>query len=1190
MPPVCHHAGGLPERGGKRSMASEKLLSFLKAPAGQWQMERSGLVTRCRLAAEALAEGRSSVLLARHRDELNAARALVSLFVPSLSVEDQPLARPLWENPCLALPGGISLRQGRDVWALRMAVFYGLRHSGAHCLVASAESLLLRYMPGDFFAGNSITLTRGSDLAPELVLDQAVEWGYQRVPLVTHPGDMARRGDILDIFPAGYSRPLRLEFFGDTIDEMRLFDAESQRSLQTLDECTLLPVLPYTCAPADMLRWHERLDGLFAGGQLSENAHYSLGKALDAGRPGIFPGVLHAQASCLEDWLPPDTLWLLPGQADSRDALCAAERQLRQALEGEDAELSQPASLCLRPDAGKEPWHDGCRIFAEPLVMGVEEQGIPLPERPLHSFTDLFPQAGATDRPWQHLSAALRQWQGQRRQVLLSFSSARSRSKFLALARQDGILPALRYAPEQHGLFALVSGFRGGAELVWDNSLILGEDILYPRAQRTARAPSRAFKGMDSFDDLKAGDLLVHRDYGIGRFAGLEHLERNGTGNDFLLVEYSGRDKLYVPVDRLSLVQRFKGGDGPEPTLDRLGGAGWSSGREKARKAIEKIAADLVEMYAYRKVAKGFRYDPPGELYREFEATFGFEETPDQARAIQDVLDDMDRPEPMDRLICGDVGFGKTEVALRAAFRAASEGRQVAMLCPTTVLAEQHFQTFRARLAGFPVHVGLLSRFVSRARIKETLAAAAAGQIDILIGTHRLLSSDVKLPNLALLILDEEQRFGVRHKEKLKALKKNVDVLTLTATPIPRTLQLSMSGIRDLSVIETAPQERKPVATAVLQRDDALLRQVLEREIAREGQVFWVYNRVQGLERVVDYVRRLVPSARVGMAHGQMGEVALEENMHKFWHGELDVLVCTAIVESGLDFPRANTLIVDQAQMFGLGQLYQLRGRVGRSDRQAYAFFVVPDAEHLSQEAGERLRIIMDMDYLGAGFQVAMEDLRLRGAGNILGEVQSGHMARVGLDLYLEMLEEAVARLKGTPAALPQETELNIGLPAHIPQSYIEDGRERLRCYKTLSSAVDGAAREEAALALRDRFGPFPPELENFLAVLDFKQFLGTLQVQRADITADHVKLVWADGQTAVSPERLVALGTSTPGARLLPPAGLYYPLPRSGSVGDGLRAVRAALETARLPGASGQGADTPAAGAACPAGRGGAR
>ena len=565
-------------------------------------------------------------------------------------------------------------------------------------------------------------------------------------------------------------------------------------------------------------------------------------------------------------------------------------------------------------------------------------------------------------------------------------------------------------------------------------------------------------------------------------------------------------------------------------------------------------------------MAKGFRYDPPGELYREFEATFGFEETPDQARAIQDVLDDMDKPEPMDRLVCGDVGFGKTEVALRAAFRAASEGRQVALLCPTTVLAEQHFQTFRARLAGFPVNVGLLSRFVPRTRQKETLAAAAAGQIDILIGTHRLLSADVSLPHLALLILDEEQRFGVRHKEKLKALKKNVDVLTLTATPIPRTLQLSMSGIRDLSVIETAPQERKPVATAVLRRDENVLRQVLEREIAREGQVFWVYNRVQGLPRVAEYVRNLVPQARVGMAHGQMGEVELEENMHKFWHGELDVLVCTSIVESGLDFPRANTLVVDQAQMFGLGQLYQLRGRVGRSDRQAYAFFVVPDAERLSDVAEERLRIIMDMDYLGAGFQVAMEDLRLRGAGNILGEVQSGHMSRVGLDLYLEMLEEAVSRLKGTPAATVAETELNIGLPAHIPQDYIADGRERLRCYKALSSAVDGAAREEVALSLRDRFGAFPVELENFLAVLDFKQFLGELQVQRADITLDHVKLVWADGQDAVSPEKLVALAAGTPGARLLPPAGLFCPLPQGMSVGEGLNAIRSKLETARLP------------------------
>ena len=734
----------------------------------------------------------------------------------------------------------------------------------------------------------------------------------------------------------------------------------------------------------------------------------------------------------------------------------------------------------------------------------------------------------------------------------------------MKLAEQDGIIPALRYTPEGRGLFALVSPFRSGVELVWDNSLVLGEDIIYPRAEKTPRAASRAFKGLDTFDDLKKGDLLVHRDYGIGRFAGLHHLDLNSAANDFLLIEYSGRDKLYVPADRLGLIQRFKGTEGVEPALDRLGGPAWAAGKEKARKAIEKIAADLVEMYAYRKVAKGFRYDPPGELYHEFEATFGFEETPDQAKAIQDVLDDMDRGEPMDRLICGDVGFGKTEVALRAAFRAAAEGRQVALLCPTTVLAEQHYQTFRARLAGFPVNVGLLSRFVTKPRQKEVLKAAAAGQIDILIGTHRILSSDVKLPNLALLVLDEEQRFGVRHKEKLKALKKNVDVLTLTATPIPRTLQLSMSGIRELSIIETAPQDRKPVATAVLRRDDAVLSKVIEREIEREGQVFWVYNRVQGLERVVEYVRKLAPQARVGMAHGQMSETELETTMHKFWHGELDVLVCTSIVESGLDFPRANTLVVDQAQMFGLGQLYQLRGRVGRSDRQAYAFFVVPDAERLTAVAEERLRIIMDMDYLGAGFQVAMEDLRLRGAGNILGEVQSGHMSRVGLELYLEMLEEAVGRLKGTPSALAVETELTLGLPAHIPASYIDDGRERLRCYKALTSAVGGAAREEAALSMRDRFGPFPEELTNFLAVLDFKQFLTELQVQRADVHRDHLRMVWPEGQTAVQPERIVELAAKMPGARLHPPAGLTLPLAADLPFSEGLQKVRVALEEIR--------------------------
>ena len=1137
--------------------------ALLASRDGQLYLERSGMATRCRLACEALAQGRGSVLLARNREEFHAARALLTLFLPQLSLGDIPIGQAVWESPCLSLPA-MSQWRDRDSWAARMAALYALAQGGPRCVVAGVESVLLRYMPLHFFDSRSLGLSRGGEYSPELILDQAVEWGYERVSLVTRPGDMARRGDILDIFPPGYAKPVRLEFFGDAIEEMRLFDAESQRSLRPLDELTLLPVSPLALDKNGLAAARKRCDQLFSEGRINENECYSFKKALDGGGAGILPGVLCDSPSLLEEWLPADSLWLLPGEADSAEALRDGRLALKEALEAEDAPLQQPAALALRKHSQPAPWRNFQCAFAEPLVMGVEERGADFQERVLHGFSDLFPLPAAQDRPWQHLAAGLKEWQSQRRQVILSFSSERGRNKFLKLAEQDGIIPALRYTPEGRGLFALVSPFRSGVELVWDNSLVLGEDIIYPRAEKTPRAASRAFKGLDTFDDLKKGDLLVHRDYGIGRFAGLHHLDLNSAANDFLLIEYSGRDKLYVPADRLGLIQRFKGTEGVEPALDRLGGPAWAAGKEKARKAIEKIAADLVEMYAYRKVAKGFRYDPLGELYHEFEATFGFEETPDQAKAIQDVLDDMDRGEPMDRLICGDVGFGKTEVALRAAFRAAAEGRQVALLCPTTVLAEQHYQTFRARLAGFPVNVGLLSRFVTKPRQKEVLKAAAAGQIDILIGTHRILSSDVKLPNLALLVLDEEQRFGVRHKEKLKALKKNVDVLTLTATPIPRTLQLSMSGIRELSIIETAPQDRKPVATAVLRRDDAVLSKVIEREIEREGQVFWVYNRVQGLERVVEYVRKLAPQARVGMAHGQMSETELETTMHKFWHGELDVLVCTSIVESGLDFPRANTLVVDQAQMFGLGQLYQLRGRVGRSDRQAYAFFVVPDAERLTAVAEERLRIIMDMDYLGAGFQVAMEDLRLRGAGNILGEVQSGHMSRVGLELYLEMLEEAVGRLKGTPSALAVETELTLGLPAHIPASYIDDGRERLRCYKALTSAVGGAAREEAALSMRDRFGPFPEELTNFLAVLDFKQFLTELQVQRADVHRDHLRMFWPEGQTAVQPERIVELAAKMPGARLHPPAGLTLPLAADLPFSEGLQKVRVALEEIR--------------------------
>ena len=1139
---------------------------------------RAGSATVARLAVEAVRAGRSAAVAVRSREALAVMRGLTTLFTPELSVgrsggrtygetPQNALEVPLWERPWVFLSPFTERSLSREGWAERMAVLYALRTGTAKGVVFTADNMILRLPPADFLDGRAMTVRRGEDVAPELLMEQLAEWGYQRVPMVAHAGDMARRGDILDVLPPGYEKPLRLEFFGDTVDEMRVFDFATQRSVGQLEEVTLLPVTPFGSGEA----WKKQIRGYWKGrvqaGVLSERSRLSLEHALERDDGRVLPGCVYADATALDDWFAPETMCFLPGRNELRDDLDEADRRWREyfRVQSEETSLVQPAHLALRDaDAAEKALESRPRLYAEPLLMGTEQTGEDLPERSLHSFAELFPGRTEQDRPWQQLSAGLKAWTASHRQVVLAFASERGRRKFLKLAEQDGILPTLRYDPAGRGLYAVVAPYRQGADLVWDGCLVLGEELLQPRAETSHRVASGAFRGLDRYDDLRVGDLLVHRDYGVGRFGGLHRMSPGGTGvdNDYLLLEYAEGAKLYLPVDRLSVVQKFKA-DGPPAALDRLGGTAWANSREKARKAVEKVAADLMQMYAWRKVAKGFSYSPVGEMYHEFEATFGFEETPDQARAIQEVFQDMDKPVPMDRLLCGDVGFGKTEVALRAAFRAACDGRQVALLCPTTVLAEQHYQTFRSRMAGFPVNVGLLSRFVPRARQTETLKAAARGQIDILIGTHRLLSKDVELPNLGLLILDEEQRFGVRHKEKLKALRKNVDVLTLTATPIPRTLQLSMSGIRELSVLETAPAERKPVATAIIDRDRGALRQVMERELARQGQVFFVHNRVQTLPQTAAMVKELVPDARVGMAHGQMAEKELEDTMHKFWHGELDVLVCTAIVESGLDFPRANTLIVDQAQMFGLGQLYQLRGRVGRSDRQAYAVFVVSDVEHLPALARERLRIILEMDYLGAGFQVAMEDLRLRGAGNILGEAQSGHMARVGLDLYLEMLEDAVAKLKGEEELLRTETEINLGIPAHIPDTYIEDPHERLKYYKMLSSSTDGASREAVEMEIRDRFGPFPEALETFLSVLAFKSRVNELGVARADLLPDRVRVTWADGQKKVQPEAIVQLVLHhRDRIRLQPPATLELALNGEASPAQRLDEARELLET----------------------------
>ncbi len=1135
----------------------DPLKNILSRTSGEERIFKSGVGTRALLFHSLLVKGECPVYLAKDHNDLAEMSSLLTMLAPNEG-------HALWDNSWLALPPFFTRsRHGVDKhsWARRMAVFFALGYdSRPRGLLLTPDSLLVRWPARELFNFQHLELKKGEELAPEMIVELATGWGYERVLLVTRPGEIARRGDILDLFAPGYEWPLRFEFFGETLEDIRLFDPVSQRSKASLDSVLLIPAAPAVLDNERQQQAVKRWKKKFA-----PDLQSLLMRRLDAADTCLFPGIYYDKSTSVSDWITKQTVWLFASQ-DAPDAASGIsklleesrwdwERYLGEWLQehgtgaDKDAALSVLSEHCLVDQEALEKSFASERIlhFAE-LVMGMEKVGMDLPESGILSFEALLalhddPELELSrERPWHSLVRLLEYWNRRNRQTILNFPSEMARKKFLKLAEQEGIKPRTEYISNIRGLFALVSSFGKGLNVRWRQTLILGEDVLEPGGRRRPPTPSKDFKGLTRFDDLQPGDLLVHREYGLGKFIGLERVDIEGTGNDFLLITYSGDGKLYLPVDRLSSIQRYKGPEDATPVLDKLGGVSWSKARERARKAIEKIAHDLVEMYAYRKIAKGYSYEPIGEMYREFEVSFGFEETPDQERAIQDVLQDMERPEPMDRLVCGDVGFGKTEVAMRAAFRAAYEGRQVVLLCPTTVLAEQHYQNFRSRFKGFPLNISMLSRFVPAKKQAKIIEAAKRGQVDILIGTHRLLSQDVVLPEAGLLILDEEQRFGVKHKERLKKLRKNIDVLTLTATPIPRTLQLSLAGIRGLSVIETPPTDRKPVETSVIERDEGVLRQVLQRELDRDGQVFWVHNRVHGLERVVEFVRKLVPGARVGMAHGQMAERQLEEAMHSFWHGEMDVLVCTAIIESGLDFPRANTLVVDQAQMFGLGQLYQLRGRVGRSDRQAYAYFVTRKIEDLPENARKRLKVIMEMDYLGAGFQVAMEDLRLRGAGNILGESQTGHIAKIGLDLFLEMLEDEVRRLKGEPLREETEPELHIGFTAHIPESYIPDAQDRLHYYRALTRQKDDADRNELVSEIVDRYGQLPDAFALFLKVLGLKRLLARLQVVRADLHSTGVKLRWDDQTEAVSPEALVGwVAAHSQRARLLPPSTLEY-------------------------------------------------
>nr|MDA8165935.1 transcription-repair coupling factor [Desulfobacteraceae bacterium] len=985
---------------------------------------------------------------------------------------------PVHLYPGYDIPAYAPLSPDGAIVAARLAALYQMLAAAPPLvMVASAEAILRRVLPKERLAGLAELVISGEEVDREALVGHLTEAGYEPMSLAQNVGELSVRGSILDIFAPGFEAPLRLDFFGDTLESIRLFDPISQRSIEPIEEAVLLPVrdtlFPLAGAGEVAARFRQRAEEL---GWDKEKYSEPLEKITTGRRfPGIehFLPLFYPRLAPPLDFLPPDTRMVLVDPAAVRrtmdEVLERAAANYEEAREtgapalppgelflaAEEIEtlLGGRTQLRLYELAAPEPEADTVAVAAVPHTL-------------IRQDIDLARKKSGLLAP---LAAHLHRWLAQGDEILFACRSSRHARHLADLLHQHQLPVAVVEAPfrpdhlGQKAVLLYGSPLSEGFDLPGARLHVLSENELFGERRlglgkrgRKAAAPR---DGGVRFEELRHGDLVVHRQHGIGVYEGIVNLTLKGVPNDFLQISYQEQDRLYVPVDRLNTISKYQGLPDKTPKLDKLGGKSWAATTRKVKDAVWKVAQDLLDLYARRQMEQGIAFSSPDELYHELEESFPFDETSGQLKAINEVLDDLVSGRPMDRLICGDVGFGKTEIAVRAAFKVILDSHQVAVLVPTTVLAEQHAETFRERFAGFPVRLETLSRFRTAADQKKVLRDLAAGKVDIVIGTHRLLSKDVQFRRLGLLIVDEEHRFGVTHKEKIKKLRSRVDVLTLTATPIPRTLQMSLLGVRDLSVISTPPEERRSVRTFVARYDDLVIKEAVGRELRRGGQVFLVHNRVLSIQEVAHRVQKLVPAARVAVAHGQMPPKQLEEIMVRFIRREVDVLVCTTIVESGLDIPNANTIIITRADRLGLAEIYQLRGRVGRSSEQAYAYLLVPSLDGLSKDAQQRLRALMDYHELGGGFKLAMSDLQIRGGGNILGESQSGHIAAVGYDLYLDLLQRTVEDLK-RKAASGEETlaeeeidpEINLTLSAYIPERYIADPDQRYVAYRKISA------------------------------------------------------------------------------------------------------------------------------------------
>jgi len=1098
-------------------------------------------------------------------------RPLIAIVGDNRAAEDLlPLLQSFCELTGAAPPDSVAYLPARDVLPfenlsphpeiqeMRAKALWRIATGAVSILLVPFSSSAVRLREPEFYAGLAKSVKRNDWLDLDQLVQHLNLGGYKSTDVVEMEGDYAIRGGILDVYPPELDRPVRIELFGDEVESIRKFDPATQRSAAEIDELILHSLTDTPVSEQVLAAIHARLSG-----QRVEGSASVLQETLRSSGVTVFPGweffvPVVGAGHTVFDMLPGAPVILIEPSTIERDLDPWWERVEQVHERSGIGNLIRPEEIYLPPEQWREKVGASAGADMEQLGMeGGDCEHIALASRPTMRFHGSIP--AALDEV-KKLTA-----EGQR--VLLAAGSGGELERLADIFNEYNVSYRLgtRVTRSSGPTLAEEAGYLGedltattlvrafipdGVSLPESNLILFGSRDLFDESEVGAAQPQRqksktsAF--LSDFRDLAVGDYVVHVEHGIGQYLGLREIAQTDGGiAEFMVLEYADSARLYVPLTRLDLVQKYRAAEGGRPVLSRLGTQQWAKTKARVKKAMQDMADELLKLYAVRKTAQGFSYSADNEFVREFEDAFEYTETDDQATAINDVKRDMESTEPMDRLLCGDVGYGKTEVAMRAAFKAVNDGKQVAVLAPTTVLAFQHYETFKRRFAAFPIITEMISRFRTSRQQAEIVEKVQDGKVDILIGTHRVLSKDVTFPDLGLVIIDEEQRFGVRHKERLKQLRKEVDVLTMSATPIPRTLHMSLVGLRDMSVIETPPRDRIAIQTVVAAWDDVLLRAALEQELDRGGQVYFIHNRVDSIYEIADKIRELVPRARILVGHGQMGEGELEKIMLAFMRHEADILIATTIIENGIDIPLANTIIINRADRHGLSELYQLRGRVGRSNRRAYAYLLVPPDRDLTDLARRRLAALKEFSDLGAGFKIAALDLELRGAGNLLGGQQSGHIDSVGFELYTQMLEHTVREMKGEVVAEPQDTQLNLGINIRIPNDYLKEENQRLRMYKRVAGVENELQLADVSAELRDRYGEPPTAVLSLLSYARLKllcQKVGVAQIERR---RDLVNIKFNE-KAEIDPARLAQFVAHEKGAAFTPQGVLKFTMKQS--------------------------------------------